>query len=1200
MNTEKEDTKPPSKEKEESVKNATKDFETMVAAYLASNPVRSVGGKSAELEIRFGTNSKQARPISKIDYENVVKQLYSAGFTCGDSRGLHILRIQNEYFDQRRQEKVVSNIRAEVVGIDLIQGYCKHNDLNKLINDPANITISDNKFKFTQKTQPTAENGERMRPVDLFDYNFRMSYQLEQDFSIKAPVVKSILDKWTESKKLFRHINRVRFAHPTYPVFADISIVKGSRKSGKAPIPQYLIQDAGVFQNPETYEIELEIDNSRVGIGSEYDTTAKLMDAIRKCIRIVLSGLQGTNYPISYSQREAVLQDYMRVLYGKEYNERRVTNGDFTGPSSNTLQVKNLLKNNGEINILENYTVTDKADGERRLLFINETGHLYMIDMNMNVIFTGAVTKDKVLYNTIVDGELIKYDKKGEYINLYAAFDVYYIHGKSVREYAFIRDEGDEETSKNKFRLYLLEDIMSRMKPISVVNVGKPESEVSSSVCDFHVKCKNFYETTKNISIFDRCANILYSIDQGLYEYNTDGLIFTPSNCGVGSDKVGVAGKITKTTWDRSFKWKPSKYNTIDFLVSIKKDKTGSDLISTMFESGKGLLQTVTQYKTLVLKCGFDRKRHMFENPFESMISDVLPNQEYDNEHQYEPVDFKPTNPYDPEACFCNIRLLEGEIMKTEEGENIEDNTIVEFRYDMDLDGYWKWVPLRVRYDKTASLRAGRNEFGNAYHVANSNWHSIHHPVTDNMIRNGRDLPEVEEDDDVYYNRSNEKTSTQALRDFHNLFVKKRLIMSVAKRKDTLVDFAMGKGGDLPKWMRAKLGFVFGVDISRDNIFNSLDGACARYLKAVPKGSVDDFPKAIFLHGNSSQNIRNGAAFSTEKEKAIAKAIFGQGPRERKELKDGVYRQYGVGQDGFNVSSCQFALHYFFEDNVSFHNFLRNVSECTAVNGYFVGTCYDGKTVFKKLAKKRNGEGVAIMRQDRKIYEIVKKYDQTGFPDDELSVGYKIEVFQDSINKTFAEYLVNFDYFMRMMENYGFKVLTSTEAQNMGLPNGSGLFSELFSYMEEEVRQSRNAKSEYRQAFEMTDDEKWISFMNRYFVFRKVHHVDADKIYKQFVSRQMLADKEKEVSENVIQLVAQVEDPKDTEKKDTEKKNPKIRKTAKPKIVLDKYSPVDDTDLPKKEDTVKNETTVIPTDIVLPPPPTLTFGKTMTIKKIKK
>jgi hypothetical protein len=288
-----------------------------------------------------------------------------------------------------------------------------------------------------------------------------------------------------------------------------------------------------------------------------------------------------------------------------------------------------------------------------------------------------------------------------------------------------------------------------------------------------------------------------------------------------------------------------------------------------------------------------------------------------------------------------------------------------------------------------------------------------------------------------------------------------------------------------------------------------------------------------------------------------------------------------------------------------------------------VGTCYDGKTVFKKLAKKRNGEGVAIMRQDRKIYEIIKKYDQTGFPDDELSVGYKIEVYQDSINKTFAEYLVNFDYLVRMMENYGFKLLTSNEAHNIGLPNGSGLFSELFSYMEEEVRQNRNAKSEYRQAFEMTDDEKWISFMNRYFVFRKIHHVDADKIYKQFVSRQMLADKEKEAAENVIHLVSKEYDAKDVfEIDDTDKTNTifkhkdtrlKVRKTTKPKIVLDKYSPVDDTDIQIEENT-KNERILPhapPTEnrILPPAPPTenrilppapITFGKTMTIKKIKK
>ena len=36
-----------------------------------------------------------------------------------------------------------------------------------------------------------------------------------------------------------------------------------------------------------------------------------------------------------------------------------------------------------------------------------------------------------------------------------------------------------------------------------------------------------------------------------------------------------------------------------------------------------------------------------------------------------------------------------------------------------------------------------------------------------------------------------------------------------------------------------------------------------------------------------------------------------------------------------------------------------------------------------------------------------------------MSLGYAIGVYQESINKTFKEYLVNFNYFVRMMENYG-------------------------------------------------------------------------------------------------------------------------------------------------------------------------------------
>ena len=83
---------------------------------------------------------------------------------------------------------------------------------------------------------------------------------------------------------------------------------------------------------------------------------------------------------------------------------------------------------------------------------------------------------------------------------------------------------------------------------------------------------------------------------------------------------------------------------------------------------------------------------------------------------------------------------------------------------------------------------------------------------------------------DVYYNKGSGPSKTVALRDFHNLYVKQLLIETVSTPGSTLIDFAVGKGGDLQKWIKSKLKFVLGIDISKDNIHNKKDGACARYI----------------------------------------------------------------------------------------------------------------------------------------------------------------------------------------------------------------------------------------------------------------------------------------------------------------------------------------------------------------------------------
>ena len=113
-----------------------------------------------------------------------------------------------------------------------------------------------------------------------------------------------------------------------------------------------------------------------------------------------------------------------------------------------------------------------------------------------------------------------------------------------------------------------------------------------------------------------------------------------------------------------------------------------------------------------------------------------------------------------------------------------------------------------------------------------------------------------------------------------------------------------GKGGDIPKWISANLSFIFGIDYSKDNIRNPVDGVCSRYLNY--KQKFDQVPDALFVYGNSSKNIKDTTGIYSDVGKDITKAIFGIGSKEK--LGKGVLKSYGVASDGFHISSIQFAI----------------------------------------------------------------------------------------------------------------------------------------------------------------------------------------------------------------------------------------------------------------------------------------------------
>ena len=154
-------------------------------------------------------------------------------------------------------------------------------------------------------------------------------------------------------------------------------------------------------------EIELEIINSKVGIGTEYNDADKLEKMIKKCIINILSGIQGTNFPVSYNEIQEIGNQYLKLTYGKDYNDRlRLFPKSFIGPSSTTLQIKNITPVNEDAqfpNIRDNYTVTDKADGMRKLLYINDNSCISIL------LLTSLLISVKIYFNLLFEFSIVSY-----------------------------------------------------------------------------------------------------------------------------------------------------------------------------------------------------------------------------------------------------------------------------------------------------------------------------------------------------------------------------------------------------------------------------------------------------------------------------------------------------------------------------------------------------------------------------------------------------------------------------------------------------------------------------------------------------------------------------------------------------------------------------------------------------------------------
>lgn len=126
------------------------------------------------------------------------------------------------------------------------------------------------------------------------------------------------------------------------------------------------------------------------------------------------------------------------------------------------------------------------------------------------------------------------------------------------------------------------------------------------------------------------------------------------------------------------------------------------------------------------------------------------------------------------------------------------------------------------------------------------------------------------------------------------------------------------------------------------------------------------------------------------------------------------------------------------------------------------------------------------------------------------------------------------------MSAYGFEIITREEAQDLGLPDGSGLFSELFSNMLYEITKNKFKEKDYAKATSMTSYEKQISFLNRYFIYKKVRIVNTENVELELGEYQ---------ETDAIRNKQETKHAQEVAEEQVKKDKPKVRKLSK-KILL--------------------------------------------------
>lgn len=440
------------------------------------------------LEIECNIRNVDGEKISLNQFKDTIDKLDN------DDNFIKMNPFITTTLDINKSTDIDSNKRLSVNGIVNIQLLCKH------------------KTEFYKEYQ----NGYEIIIKSLKDKN--KSVFEEYGVTFKISIEKTLKDQSkinTSSEfDISENVNvryKKRYSYLTKSKLFRIDLTDVKQKGGVSNINDILNR----MQNIEDiFEMEIEY----IGNINDFYKESTISE-FSQTIDTIIRYMNNSYIIISKTDMNIIQKAYTTLIGGDK----------FIGAEVVSLEMSDVYKLN-----LDNpkYTLTDKADGERYMLFINDN-KLFLITKK-RIIPTGMIIEN---YNkSLFDGELIKISNHKD-IYRYLIFDCLFITGIDIRK----------------------EKLLDRYEKIkSFVQQIEPQMHKLSTI-PFTIDYKIYkIPISEKESIYELSKNLWNKRDT--LDYNLDGMIYTPN---VDYFKYSTTNKI--------YKWKPAEYMSIDFNVKILK-----------------------------------------------------------------------------------------------------------------------------------------------------------------------------------------------------------------------------------------------------------------------------------------------------------------------------------------------------------------------------------------------------------------------------------------------------------------------------------------------------------------------------------------------------------------------------------------------------------------------------------------------------